>query len=510
MLDLSKLNVVFEMANNHQGDVDHALHIVHEVSKLVEKYAVDGVIKWQFRHLPTFVRDDIDPETNSHVGRFESTALMMNDFELLFAECRHRNLKVMVTPFDEISVDHAIDLGVDFLKVASCSAEDWPLLEKIKQAGKPVIFSTGGLGLDAVRKLVSFFTHADLPWIAMMHCVSLYPMASEDSGLDLMDLYSREFPGLPIGWSTHENPDDFIPAVVAASKGCMLFEKHIGSAGSKGYALNRYSLEVTEAGDWIGAILAAKKACDVSDFNLVREKEVPELEKLQRTSICKYAKKKGDLITPDDCEFRFPLGEGEVPPSVFSSHNKVTATEDIAPGDVLTNHMISIEKKNSYFLSEVIRRYKALLNLSNTSLPQDFVLEISHHEGIEKAHQVGAALITIVNDDYCKKVLIMLPGQFHPSHHHPIKSETFFVVWGDLRVQLNGESYELIPGSLLKVPSGALHSFTTVNGCVFEEISTKALVGDSKYQESNISAKRLEDRKSWFKGWGRFQLDAID
>ena len=50
----------------------------------------------------------------------------------------------MVTPFDEASVDLALEHEVDILKVASCSALDWPLLERIAAAGKPVICSTGG------------------------------------------------------------------------------------------------------------------------------------------------------------------------------------------------------------------------------------------------------------------------------------------------------------------------------------------------------------------------------
>jgi N-acetylneuraminate synthase len=50
-----------------------------------------------------------------------------------------------ITPFDEESVMIAVEMEVDILKVASCSADDWPLLEAVARTGKPVIASTGGL-----------------------------------------------------------------------------------------------------------------------------------------------------------------------------------------------------------------------------------------------------------------------------------------------------------------------------------------------------------------------------
>ena len=80
----------------------------------------------------------------------------------------------MCTPFDEASVDLIVDMGFDLIKVASCSADDWPLLEKIAGANLPTVFSTGGLLIEDIDNLVSFFTHRGSHF-AMMHCVSIYP-----------------------------------------------------------------------------------------------------------------------------------------------------------------------------------------------------------------------------------------------------------------------------------------------------------------------------------------------
>ena len=47
--------VIFEMANNHQGSVDHAINIIDAYSKISKEYNINAVIKLQFRNIPTFI-----------------------------------------------------------------------------------------------------------------------------------------------------------------------------------------------------------------------------------------------------------------------------------------------------------------------------------------------------------------------------------------------------------------------------------------------------------------------
>jgi len=65
----------------------------------------------------------------------------------------------MCSPFDEFSVDKIKEMKFDLLKVASCSADDWTLLEKVTESGMPVFVSKGGLNVDEIDDLVSFFSH---------------------------------------------------------------------------------------------------------------------------------------------------------------------------------------------------------------------------------------------------------------------------------------------------------------------------------------------------------------
>ncbi|HEU5304191.1 MAG TPA: N-acetylneuraminate synthase family protein, partial [Gemmatimonadales bacterium] len=170
---------VLDLANNHQGQVGHGLRIIHEVAQVVHARGARAALKFQLRDLDTFIHPGHRSGTkNKHIPRFLSTRLSRGDFAAMTAEVRRQDMVTMATPFDESSVDLIGELGIEVVKVASCSATDWPLIEKIAQCNKPVIFSTGGLSLKEIDDLVSFFDHRRVHF-AIMHCVSIYPTPDE-------------------------------------------------------------------------------------------------------------------------------------------------------------------------------------------------------------------------------------------------------------------------------------------------------------------------------------------
>ena len=55
-------------------------------------------------------------------------------------------------------------------------------------------------------------------------------------------------------------------------------------------------------------------------------------------------------------------------------------------------------------------------------------------------------------------------------------------------MSLEGANQNLTPGQTFSVPRGAKHSFSTVEGVVFEEIATRYIQGDSRYTDETINA----------------------
>ncbi|MDH3711007.1 MAG: N-acetylneuraminate synthase family protein, partial [Cyclobacteriaceae bacterium] len=274
---------VLEMANNHQGSVDHGLRIIKEAGDLVKKYNLNAGVKLQYRDIDTFIHPKYKKAQDvKHIPRFMSTRLTDAQFKKMVEATAAAGMRTIVTPFDEASVAKCLDHKVDILKVASCSADDWPLLEEIAAAGKPVIFSTGGLTIPQVDNLVTFFTHKHVPF-AMMHCVSIYPTENPQAQLRFLSKMKKRYPGVTIGYSGHEAPGNTDIAKVAVGIGAQMLERHIGVPDQKkGIKLNAYSMDPKELDHWFQEVALAKSIVGEEEEKQIVEVEQDSLLSLKR------------------------------------------------------------------------------------------------------------------------------------------------------------------------------------------------------------------------------------
>ena len=109
--------------------------------------------------------------------------------------------------------------------------------------------------------------------------------------------------------------------------------------------------------------------------------------------------------------------------------------------------------------------------------------------------------VNLVNREYAEKLIIMLPSQSHPLHHHKRKEETFRLLWGDAEVSLNGETVSMAPGDSLLVQRGDVHGFSSVGGAIIQEVSTTHIVGDSYYEDPRIRQLDPMQRKTILESW---------
>jgi sialic acid synthase SpsE/quercetin dioxygenase-like cupin family protein len=494
---------VFDLANNHQGSVEHALGIIHEIGKVVRKHGVRGVFKFQFRQLDTFIHPSHQKQSdNKHIPRFLSTRLDPLQFQTLLDAVRAEGMLAMCTPFDEESVDIITDMGFDILKVASCSAKDWPLLEKIADANLPVVFSTGGLQLGNIDDLASFFGHRGAEF-AIMHCVSIYPIPADKFNLSEIDVLRHRYPNKVIGWSTHENPDDTVPVQMAVAKGAEMFERHVG-VNTKDIKLNAYSSTPKQAERWISAYKQAVELCGSTERQ-VSSVEQESLDSLRRGVYARKLIKKGHVILREQVYFAMPYLEGQLDSGNWKTG--IVAQADVKKDSAVLLGQVRIPNDSGYqVIKEAVHDVKALLNEACIALNTEFEVEYSHHHGISRFREYGAVIINCINREYCKKIIVQLPGQKHPQHFHKLKEETFQVLHGDLTVSVDGRIRSLVAGEILLVMPGVWHSFQTVGGCVFEEVSTTHFNNDSVYKDAKINKLQRHERKTIVDHWGRFQL----
>jgi N-acetylneuraminate synthase len=493
---------VFDVANNHQGDLEHGLKIVRQLGEVARKHGVKGVTKFQFRQLDTFIHPDHQQRSQAkHVDRFLSTRLTREDYQVLLDAVRAEKMYAMCTPFDEESVDVITEMGFDFIKVASCSAKDWPLLEKVAAACMPVIFSTGGVEISEIDDVVSFLEHRGIPH-AIMYCVSIYPIPDDEFHLNQIDLLRRRYRKHTIGWSTHEDPNNIVPGQLAVAKGARIFERHVGVQTDK-IKLNAYSSTPEQTDRWIEACLYARKLCGSDQPRAIPAIEKDSIDSLRRGVFLRKGVKKNAEITRDDVYFAMPYTEGQLESGRW--RDGIVSNADMGKDAALMEAEISMPKAQPIsVLKGAVHEVKALLNEASVELNSDFQIEFSHHYGIENFLEVGALIINCINREYCKKIIVQLPKQQHPLHYHKRKEETFQVLYGILETEIDGHRRTLHPGETALVQPGVWHRFWTETGCVFEEVSTTHYNNDSFYNDRRINEMAREERKTVAEHWGRF------
>ena len=485
---------IFELANNHQGNVAHAKKIIDELAIVKRRYDIKAAIKLQYRNLSTFIHPaEHQNKSNKHVQRFLSTKLEWEEFKEIVNYIKELGFLAMVTPFDEGSVDKIIEHSVDIVKIASCSIEDWPLLEKICEVQRPIIFSTGGATIDLIDSVVTFFSHHDKDF-ALLHCVAKYPCANQDVNISLIARYVKRYKNIPIGYSGHEDPNDSLVQSLALAAGARIFERHVGVARSDA-PLNAYTLNPEQIDKWVRGLLLAKSIVGTPQHKIISQAEKDSILSLKRGVFVKNPISNNSIIEKKNVFYAFPCKPGQLTSGILGSfHSKIYATKDYQANEAITAY----NKKDSYLslIRLINNQAKGVLSEANIMIPAETQIEISHHYGLENFFNYGCVLFNLINRNYANKYIVVFDGQMNPAHLHKIKEETFRVLYGSLEVVVDGKMWVLNQAEQLIIYPNQLHSFKGIGDAIFEEISSTHQIKDSFYDDETINQLDVLERKT--------------
>ena len=491
--------IVLDIANNHFGSISHAKKIIDQFSKIIKKYKINSTFKFQFRDLDTFIHKDFKNSDEKYIKRFLSTRLSLKEFSLINNYIKKKGIRSACTPFDEKSIDSIEKLKFDYLKIASVSALDFSLHERAIKNKIPKIISTGGLDLSDIDKIVSFYVKKNQIF-ALMHCIAIYPSKNSDLQISFIKNLKKRYRGVPIGWSTHEDPNELNPATLAYACGAKIFEKHIGINSLK-YKLNNYSITPSNFEKWYKNFISAKEILGTYEKKIHKE-ETLTLSKLQRGVYAKKELKKGAMLNKDNIYYAFPLQKNQLAANEFKI--KSSLKTNVKKDSPIKSSSIKYDKQSheKNLIYSYLHKLKAMLNYNSISLGQKLDLEISHHKGIENFEKVGCFLFNIINEEYAKKLLVMLPNQSHPVHHHKLKKETFLIISGSINLNYNGKKFILVSGDVFHIERNSWHKFKAgKEGCIFEEISTTSFKSDSYYKSTKIKSLGRDMRKTYINNW---------
>lgn len=490
---------IFEMANNHMGEVAHGVNLIKSLRDICKDFnsEFDFGFKLQYRDLDTFIhssfrnRDDL-----KYIKRFKDTRLSADQFLTLIDAMRESGFKTICTPFDENSVSLIEEHDVEIVKIASCSFTDWPLLERIAATSKPIIASTAAASLDDIDRVVSFFQHRGKD-LTIMHCVAEYPAPDAALQLGQIRLLRDRYPDCKVGYSTHESPSNTDAIMLAIAAGAAVFEKHVGLPTAE-YKLNDYSASPQQVFAWLQSARRSKLLLGASGRYEASTSERDSLISLRRGVFVARPVVAGATLTEEDIEFAFPASPGQITANDWSKYSRFIVKQPMGAGQPVMANNVDIVGLRDHVRS-IVSRVKTVLKDARVLVPSRADLEISHHYGIERFDEFGLTMINVVNREYCKKLLIVLPGQAHPEQYHQQKEETFVLLYGDLTLELDGAPHDIAVGDVVTVSRGVRHKFRSVNGCVIEEISSTHYKSDSFYTDARINQN--PNRKTLLTYW---------
>jgi quercetin dioxygenase-like cupin family protein len=226
--------------------------------------------------------------------------------------------------------------------------------------------------------------------------------------------------------------------------------------------------------------------------------ESESLRSLRRGIFAKRPIKSGVTVQQEDVFFAFPPEDHQFTANDWSKYVQCAAIKDIPMNEPLSPvNAILLDQRET--ILKITTGVKKMLNDGGITFPGSTDLEISHHYGFDKFWEIGLTMLTVINRAYCKKLLILFPGQQHPEQYHKQKEETFHVLFGDVQLELDGELKECKPGDVITVNPGVRHAFRSAGGAVIEEISSTHISNDSFYTDPAINEN--QNRKTLLNYW---------
>jgi len=80
---------------------------------------------------------------------------------------------------------------------------------------------------------------------------------------------------------------------------------------------------------------------------------------------------------------------------------------------------------------------------------------------------------------YCGKILHLLKNYCCSYHYHKVKDETFYILKGSVRMNIEGSVTNMLPGKSIHIKPGTKHQFLGLEESEILEISTQHFDSDS-------------------------------
>ena len=294
----SKPFVIAEISANHAGNLDVCLELIRTAKKAgadavkFQSYSADTITLNSDEKDFLIPNDSPWKEFRTLYELYDEAKTPREWFSKLFEEARKINIVPFSSVFSYLEVDLLEDLGAPCYKVASPEINNTNLIKKIAITKKPIILSLGVASRIDLINAITLIRKYSKNQIVVMQCETSYPAKLENCNLNLLDELNV-WKDIVIGYSDHTQSN--VSAIVAASKGATVFEKHLKISHSKESADSFFSADENDFTKYVKDIHSAFKTFGESKFRNESELNITHVSIYPTTTI-----NKGDVFTEEN------------------------------------------------------------------------------------------------------------------------------------------------------------------------------------------------------------------
>lgn len=299
--------IIAEIAQAHDG----SLGTVHAYIDTVAKTGCNA-IKFQTHiaaaessiHEPFRVK--FSKQDATRYEYWERMEFTLKQWKEIKQHCDDVGLEFMSSPFSNAAVDLLEEVGIKCYKVGSGEVNNFVLLEKIAQTGKPIIISSGMSSFKELDATVQFLNDRKVTF-SILQCTTSYPTVPEQFGLNIIRELKERYE-IPVGFSDHSSS---IEACIAATAlGAEILEFHVVFNKEMFGPDAKSSLTMKETTNLVQAVRNIEVALQ-NPINKNDNSKFTDLKQIFEKSLAVNKNlTKGHIITFSDLETKKPKGFG--------------------------------------------------------------------------------------------------------------------------------------------------------------------------------------------------------
>ncbi len=252
------VHVIAEAGSNYNGSVD----LAKQLNAVAAAAAADSV-KYQIINTDALYRQG--DYAYGHYKIEDIRAIRRRDemtdaqWSEIRADAIAHGIAFSSSVFDTQGLDLLCSFDPPYIKTASCDLNNLRFLREIAARGRTMVVSTGMSTLGDIEKAVSTLAKEGIEGekLVLLHCVSAYPSALEDTNLTFLQTLRSAF-GTAVGFSDHTLGRE--AACIAVALGATWIEKHFTTDHTLDGLDHKHAMEPEAFAEYVKAIRSTEAA----------------------------------------------------------------------------------------------------------------------------------------------------------------------------------------------------------------------------------------------------------